>query len=198
MVQSLWKNWLLVSKITWGISTTSDKQWKVQWTTFVQKILFLQLNHIEDLSNITFNYLCENSPNSLCHYETIIHFSGHNSSVLFFCSNITYFLQKQHTEVQMLWLATARIKIRKIPHVIFQQKLRFSSNFASLFSVIRHNSSVLFHLNLYMLWRKAVHQSANLEINKWKLTKFIMSFFKPTSEFSNKFWITLHFQCHDT
>ena len=39
-VQSLCKNWLLVSKITWGIWKTSDKQWKVQkveiqWATFV-------------------------------------------------------------------------------------------------------------------------------------------------------------------
>ena len=24
--------------------------------------------YTEDLSNITFNYLCENSPNSLCHF----------------------------------------------------------------------------------------------------------------------------------
>ena len=80
LVQSLYKNWLLVSKITQGIWTTSYKQWKVQnveiwWVTFVQKI-HLSKKYIpsakrlytEDLSNITFNYLCENSPNSLCHF----------------------------------------------------------------------------------------------------------------------------------
>ena len=78
LVQSLYKNWLLVSKITQGIWTISYKQWKVQnveiwWVTFVQKI-HLSKKYIswakrwyaEDLSNITFNYSCKNSPNYLC------------------------------------------------------------------------------------------------------------------------------------
>ena len=35
--------WLLVSKVKWGIRTTSEKQWKIQkveirWATFVKKI----------------------------------------------------------------------------------------------------------------------------------------------------------------
>ena len=80
MVQNLYKNWLLVSKITWGIWTTSDKQWKVQkveiwWATFVQKT-YLSKKYIpsaktlytDDLSNITFNYFCKSSQNSLCHF----------------------------------------------------------------------------------------------------------------------------------
>ena len=65
-MQNLYKNWLLVSKIILGIWITSDKQWKfqkveIQWATFAQKNTFLQLKHFytEDLSNITFNYLCE-------------------------------------------------------------------------------------------------------------------------------------------
>ena len=79
MVHSICKNWLLVSKITWGICTTSDKQWKVQkveiwWATFIQKIHLSKKyipsakTYTEHLSNITFNYLCENSPNYLCHF----------------------------------------------------------------------------------------------------------------------------------
>ena len=39
----------------------------------------------------------------------------------------------------------------------------FSSNFASLFSVMKHNSSVFFHLNLYMLWTERAYQSANFQ-----------------------------------
>ena len=39
--------------------------------------------HTEDLFNITFNYLCENSPTPYIIFETISHFSQHNSSVLF-------------------------------------------------------------------------------------------------------------------
>ena len=73
MVQSLGMQ-KLVSKIT-GIWTISDKQWKVQkveiWWAFVQKNTFLQLKHYiatVDLSNITFNYLCVDSPNYWCHF----------------------------------------------------------------------------------------------------------------------------------
>ena len=82
MVKSLYKNWLknYMRNITWEIWTTSDKQWKVQkvdigWATFVQKI-YLSKKYIpsaktlyaEDLSKITFNYLCEDSPSFLCHF----------------------------------------------------------------------------------------------------------------------------------
>ena len=49
MVQSFYKNWLLVLKITWGIWTTSHRQWKVQsWNLmgyFCPKNTFLQLEH---------------------------------------------------------------------------------------------------------------------------------------------------------
>ena len=47
-----------------------------------------------DLSNITFNYLCVDSPNYLCHFWN--HKSFFTTQLLWylFSSNITYFLQK--------------------------------------------------------------------------------------------------------
>ena len=87
MVQNLCKNWLLVSKVTWEIWTTSDKEWKVQkveirWVTFVQKYIpSAEALYTADWSNITFNYLCENSPIPYVIFEIINHFSRHNSSV---------------------------------------------------------------------------------------------------------------------
>ena len=177
---------------------------------FCPKNTFLQLKHIQRI------YLI-----SPVIFETISHFSRHNSSV-FFSSNITYFLQKQPIKVQIFRLSTARVKVHQIPHVIFQTKsqfffkvwiflqchersffctflaetlyaidksstskckfsdlpllafkftkflmpffeprVSFSSNFASLFSVMKDNSSVFFHLNLFMLWAKGSDQSAN-------------------------------------
>ena len=44
-----------------------------------------------------------------------------------------------------------------------EPRVKFSSNFASLFNAMRHNSSVLFHLDLYMLWTKETHQKANVQ-----------------------------------
>ena len=156
-------------------------------------------------------------------FETISHFSRH-SSFVFFSSNITYFLQKWPSKVQILRLSTAQVKVHQIPHVIFQTKsqflikvwiffqwherqffcaflaeslyaidksstpkckfsdlpllafkftkllmsfleprVSFSSKFASLFSFMRQNSSLPFHLDLYMLWTKRANQSANFQ-----------------------------------
>ena len=83
---------------------------------------------------------------------------------------------------------------------ILELRTSFSSNFASLFSVMRHNSSVLFHLKLYMLWTKGARQSANFQdiwLCAWKLTKFLMSFFKPRVNFplnlSSHIWVMIQF-----
>ena len=90
MVQSFYKNWLLVLKSTWGIWTTSRRQWKVRsWNLmgyFCPKDTFLQLEHY--IPNITFNYLSENSPNYLYMsflkpYIHISHFSQNSFSVFF-------------------------------------------------------------------------------------------------------------------
>ena len=46
--------------------------------------------------------------------------------------------------VQILRLSTAHVKIRQIYDVILQQQVGLSWNFASLFSVMTDNSSVIF------------------------------------------------------
>ena len=128
MVQSLGIQ-KLVSKIE-GIWTTSDKQWKVQkvetWWTFVPKkyIPSVKTLYTVDLSKITFNYLCVDLPNYLCHFWN--HKSFFTTQLLcIFISNITYFLQKYPIKVQIFRLSTARVKVHQISHVIFQIKSQF-------------------------------------------------------------------------
>ena len=75
MVQNIYKSWLLVSQITRGTWRPTDKQWKVQKFKFdglLSKTYSPSAKTLntEDLSNITFNYLCENSPNSSCHFSS--------------------------------------------------------------------------------------------------------------------------------
>ena len=82
----------------------------------------------------------------------------------FFCSFLTdtlYAIEKSSTS--KCKLATAHIKIHQISHVIFGTKSQYFFKLCTLFSVMRHNSSVLFHLNRYMLWTTEVHQSANFQ-----------------------------------
>ena len=86
----------------------------------------------------------------------------------------------------MFRLATTRIKIYQIRHVIFETKKSFEIIFASLSTVMRDNSSVLFHLKLYMLSTKGTHQVQIFsQLLALKLTKFLV-IFQATSQFSLK------------
>ena len=70
MVQSLYKSWVLVSNEFEQLQTSSGKSKKLKFDGLLSKryIPSAKTLHTEDLSNINFNYLCENSPNYLCHF----------------------------------------------------------------------------------------------------------------------------------
>ena len=51
---------------------------------------------------------------------------------------------KESVKVQILRLSSALVKISQIPHIVFENKSHFPTNFASIFSTIKHKSSVLF------------------------------------------------------
>ena len=53
------------------------------------------------------------------------------------------------------------LKFAKFLISFLRPRVSFSLNFASLFSVMRHNSSGHFHLKLYILWTNGAHQGAN-------------------------------------
>ena len=55
-------------------------------------------------------------------------------------------------------LLSAQVKIHQILSILKQQ-VSFSSDFASLFSVMRHNSSVLFWVKYYKFSTKGVYQN---------------------------------------
>ena len=83
----------------------------------------------------------------------------------FFSSKNICFAQKDLIKMKFLRLSVARVKIHQIPHVNFEMtsqllwwkfaifvmsfskpQVSFSSNFASLFSVIKDNSSAIFEV----------------------------------------------------
>ena len=115
----------------------------------------------EDLFKITFNYFVKIHQISDVIFEIISHFHD-ATSVYFFSSNITYFLQKQPIKVQVFKFSTA-LKFTNFLISFFKQKVSFSSKFVSLFSGTRDNFSALFQLKLYMLLIKVANQSANLQ-----------------------------------
>ena len=189
MVQSLY--WLLVSSITWGIWTTLDKQWKVQkveirWAIFSKKYIpSAKTLYTEDLSNITFNYLCENLPNSLCHFWNRNSFFTTQLLFIFFSST---FYKSSPSKCKFSNFPLLALKFTKFlmsflePRVCFLQKLNHSS--VSWDITLPH----FFHLKLYMLWTKRTHQSANFQtFDCSHETKFLMSFLKPRVSFPLNF-----------
>ena len=84
--------------------------------------------------------------------------------LLYFLAETLYVIDKSSTskwkfsDFQLLAL-----KFTKFLMSFLEPSVSFSSNFASLLSITRHNSSLLFQLNLYMFWTKGPHQSANVQ-----------------------------------
>ena len=145
--------------------------------------------YTEDLSHITFNYLCKNSPNYLSH------FWSHKSFFIFhfFSWIITNFLWKcNFSDFPRLAL-----KFTKFLMSFLEKNVSSPSNFASLFSVMRHNSSVLFLLNLYTLCKKVALevQISRLSTVCMKINQIPYFIFQATSQFYLKFCITL--QCSE-
>ena len=115
----------------------------------------------------------ESSPNSSCHFWSTG--SGfiqilHHRSVSWKITPLYFFKLKP----QILWtkivyrrdifgLLNGGVKLTKFLMSFLEPRVSFSSNFASLFSFMEQNSSVLFHLNLYMLCTKGSDQRANFQ-----------------------------------
>ena len=96
-------------------------------------------------------------------------------------------LKRSPLKGNFLRLSSAQVKIFQIPLVNFETTSQFLSKSQSLFSVMKDNSSVLFHLKLGNLFRLS---TAHIKINQIPHVNF-----EKTSQFLFKFCITL--QCHE-
>ena len=120
----------------------------------------------------------------------------HDSSVIF-RSNMIYFDQKEPIKAQALRVASDGIKSAKFFMSFFKAQVSFSSKFASFFSVVTHNSSVLLWLKHNILSTKVAHQSANFQTYHCSHKNSPnSSFLEPKSQFFFKLCVTL--QYHET
>ena len=156
MVQSLYKNWLLVSKITLQTSSGKSKKLKLDGLLLFKKhIPSAKTLYTEDLSNITFNYLCENSPNSLCHFWNLKLFFTTQLLYIFLAQTLHTFYKNSPSKCKFLDFPLLVLKFTKFLMSFFKQKFRFSSKFGSFFSVMRDHSSVFFFSwNFICYWQK--------------------------------------------
>ena len=91
--------------------------------------------YTEDLSNITFNYLCENAPNYLCH------FCNHNSLFttqllcIFLAQTLHTFYKSNPSKRKFSDFPLLALKFTNFLMSFFKQKVSFSSKFRSFFSL---------------------------------------------------------------
>ena len=130
-------------------------------------LLWTKWSH-ESTNFETFKCSDENLPNSSCHFPNdksvflqILHDSWVSLKITplyLFWSNVIYFAKKGQITVQILETRVLGSKFTKFLSFL-KQHIGFSSNFASLFSIIRYNSSVLFSLKFYIFSTKGAYQS---------------------------------------
>ena len=99
----------------------------------------------------TFKYSGQNLPSFLCQFpkhkwvfQVLHHFSvsWKITPLYFFSSNLRYFAQK--SKCKFLRLSSVQVEIFAKFLLFLKQQISLTSNFPSLFSVMRHNSSILF------------------------------------------------------
>ena len=129
-------------------------------------------------------------------FETISHFSRHNSSVLFQFKYCILLTKISHQSSSFSDFSLLKLKYIKYLMSFFKQKVSLSSRFRLLFSVMRDNSSTFFQLELYMLLTKVAHQSANFQTSALiKIYQICHVIFETNCQFFFKLCITLH--CHE-
>ena len=110
--------------------------------------------YTEDLSNITFNYLCENLPIYLCHFWNHKSFFPTQILCIFLAQTLHTFYKNSPSKCKFSDFPLLALKFTKFLMSYFKQKVSFPSKFGSFFSVMRNNSSVLFSWNFISYWKK--------------------------------------------
>ena len=83
----------------------------------------------------------------------------HNSSVLFWLKHNILSTKVVHQSAHFQTCHCFHYNSPNSSCHFLERRVSCSSNFASLFSVMRYNSSVLFHLNICMFWTNGSNQS---------------------------------------
>ena len=120
----------------------SQKSWKLMG--FCPKNTLLQIKHyVQDLSNITSNYLCKYSPNYLCHFWNNKSFFTTQLFYIILAQTLHTFDKSSPSKCKFSDFSILKLKFTKFLMSFFKSKVSFSSKFRSFLRVMRDNSSKL-------------------------------------------------------
>ena len=133
----------------------------------------------EDLSNNNLKHLCENSPNSICHFWNHKSFFATQLLCIFLAQTLHIFYKNIPSKCKYLDFLLLVLKFTKFLISFFKQKTSCSSKFGLLFSVMRDNSSVLFSWNFYAIDKsnRSKCKFLDLPLLALKFTQFLMFIF---------------------
>ena len=110
----------------------SPKCWNSMGSFCTKKYIPLAKTlYTEDLSNITLNYLCENSPNFLCHFWNPILFFTTQLLRIFLAQTLHTFYKSSPSKCRFSDFPLLALKLTKFHMSFFKQKVSFSSKFGS-------------------------------------------------------------------
>ena len=122
-------SWFQTSHEEFWQLQASGKSKKLKFDRLLlSKNTFLQLKHYIPRIYVTFiniylrfiNYLCENSPNYLCHFWNHKSFFTTQLLCIFLTQTLhTFYKNCKPIKVQIFSLSTALVKVRQISHVTF-------------------------------------------------------------------------------
>ena len=157
----------------------SSESWKITPLYFFSSnnIYFAQKEPIKVKIFETFECSGQNLSNSFCQFwsdksilsKFCIALQFHERWLLYtvLAQTIYILLKRIPLKWKSLRLSSARVKICQISHDNLKWQVNSSSNFASFFMVMTHNSSVDFKLILFLLWIKGPRQNPYLETFKY-------------------------------
>ena len=175
MSNSSWQFWNNKS-IPLQILYHSSVSWEITPLYFFSSnnIYFVQKKPIKGKLFETFVCSGQNLSNSSCQFwndKSIPLQILHNLLCQLLC---TFLAQTIHTLLKwstlrwtFLRLSGAWVKIRQFLMSILKRQVNCSSNFASFFNVMTHNSFVNFKLIPFLLWIKRPQQTPNFETFKY-------------------------------
>ena len=147
MVQNLYKKWLHISKIIATCITPAvgrPKSWN-SMSYICLKTTFLHIKHYLHIYLTLLSTTCVKIHQiSYDIFETISHFSNHNSSILFQLKRYILLTKNIPSKCNFSDFSLFKLKFIKFLMSFFKQEVSFSLYFGSLFSVLRDNPFVLF------------------------------------------------------
>ena len=119
--------------------------------------------HTEDLSNITFNYLRENSPNSLCHFWNHKSFSTTQLACIILAQTLHTFEKNIPSKCKFSDFPLLELKFIKFLMSFFKQKWVFVQSLDHSSVSWEITFLHVFSWNFNMLFTKVAHESANFQ-----------------------------------